>query len=137
LTGIEQVTVDSGIPLADYLGKFDKWMDQNGFNSSNSIFVTCRELDLKTCLPHEAGYKSLKIRADLRQWINIKIFFNSVTNIRGRGMDQMLKDLELNLDGKHHSGINDSKNISKILVTLLKKGATLTNSFKKTVPSPY
>ena len=137
LTGIEQATVDSGIPLTNCLGKFENWMDQHGFNVSNSIFVTCGDWDLKTCLPNEAAYKSLKTRVDLRQWINIKIFFNSVTNIRGGGMDIMLKDLDLTLDGKHHSGIDDSKNIAKILVTLLKKGATLTNSFKRTVPSPY
>ncbi len=33
-------------------------------------------------------------------------------------MKSMLKDLQLELDGKHHSGIDDSKNITKILKEL-------------------
>ena len=37
-------------------------------------------------------------------------------------MDGMLKDLNLELTGRHHSGIDDSRNIAKIAMTLMKGG---------------
>ena len=37
----------------------------------------------------------------------------------------MLKVLKLKLDGRHHSGIDDSRNIAKIVVCLAKKGVVL------------
>ena len=33
-------------------------------------------------------------------------------------MKTMLRDLHLELEGRHHSGLDDSKNIAKILKTL-------------------
>jgi ERI1 exoribonuclease 3 len=38
------------------------------------------------------------------------------------GMAGMLPALNLKLEGKHHSGIDDSKNIAKIALELLKRG---------------
>jgi len=131
LTGITQETVESGIPLPDCLSKFEAWMKTQGFTTDNSIFVTCGDWDLQKCLPLEAAYKNLKTSADLRQWVNIKIFFNSVTQIRGDAMEKMLKDLGLELEGKHHSGIDDSKNIAKILITLLNRGSWVTSAFRR------
>ncbi len=40
-------------------------------------------------------------------------------------MKTMLHDLKLELDGKHHSGIDDSKNIAKILEELAKTNVDL------------
>jgi len=37
-------------------------------------------------------------------------------------MDKMLEYLNLTLDGKHHSGIDDCRNISKILGKMVKDG---------------
>jgi len=39
---------------------------------------------------------------------------------KGYGMKSMLSDLKLALDGRHHSGIDDSRNIAKILRELAK-----------------
>ena len=44
--------------------------------------------------------------------------FLALTGTKGYSMKTMLRDLHLCLDGKHHSGIDDSKNIAKILRTL-------------------
>lgn len=39
-------------------------------------------------------------------------------------MKAMLNGLSITLDGNHHSGIDDVKNIAKILKTMIKEGAT-------------
>merc|ERR1712203_842163 len=60
-----------------------------------------------------------------RQWLNIKNLFKRVVGKPGRGMPGMLQDLRLPLEGRHHSGLDDSRNIAKILASLLKTGACL------------
>jgi len=40
-------------------------------------------------------------------------------------MTDMLEDMKLTLEGKHHSGIDDCKNIGRIVVEMLKQGKTL------------
>ena len=44
--------------------------------------------------------------------------FLALTGHKGFGMKTMLRDLHLELEGRHHSGLDDSKNIAKILKTL-------------------
>jgi len=39
-----------------------------------------------------------------------------------KGMDGMLNFLNLSLDGKHHSGIDDCKNIAKIFIKMWEDG---------------
>jgi inhibitor of KinA sporulation pathway (predicted exonuclease) len=77
----------------------------------------------------------------LRRWINIKktfplhLFdkcepvydFSSPKTIKDakaitKGMTDMLDMCGLKLEGRHHSGIDDAKNIAAIVLTCLQKG---------------
>ncbi len=49
------------------------------------------------------------------QFINIKDMYQQCYNRKGYGMKSMLDALHLSLDGRHHRGIDDSRNIAKIL----------------------
>ena len=86
-----------------------------------TCFVTCGDWDLKTGLPVQCKYQQLQYPDYLRKWINIKDAFRALTGRKGYGMKTMLEDLSLELEGRHHSGIDDSKNIAKILRTLATK----------------
>lgn len=124
LTGITQGQVDAGIDLVETLKRLDKWRTENGFTYHNSTIVTCGKWDLNTCLKNEAAYKQLDIPDYLRKFINIKDLWMSTFCLpKSPDMVGMLKSLELTLDGKHHSGIDDSKNIAKLAIALIKNGA--------------
>ena len=41
---------------------------------------------------------------------------------RARGMTDMLDSLGLELEGRHHSGIDDTLNIARVVVELLQRG---------------
>ena len=127
LTGIKQNQVDAGIPITEALQRLDKWMEDNGFTASNSTFVTCGRWDLNTCLKKEASYKKIELKPYLKKFINIKDAWMATHTVsKATGMPGMLQSEGLTLDGKHHSGIDDSKNIAKIAISLLKKGAAFT-----------
>lgn len=59
--------------------------------------------------------------AHLREWLNIKFAFEEVTGkSRQTGMAGMLRDLQMELQGRHHSGIDDCRNIGAIAMRLLR-----------------
>ena len=127
LTGIEQGTVDKGITIEEALKRLYEWREEHGFTAENSTYVTCGAWDLKTCLRMEAEYKKLSYQGGLNKFINIKdIWMQLMFKNKATGMPGMLTSLDLDLDGKHHSGIDDSKNIAKIAIELIKKGGTFT-----------
>lgn len=53
--------------------------------------------------------------------INLKTEFAAVMNVKSCGMAKALKILEIELDGTHHRGIDDARNIAKIAQIILPK----------------
>jgi len=128
LTGITQDIVDNGIYLEDTLINFDEFLIKNKLDTEKFTFVTCGDWDLNICLRKEAKFKKINLKNYFKTWINIKRVFEDFRGLnRPFGMVEMLESLGLSLDGRHHSGIDDVRNITKIADELIKKGSV----FKK------
>lgn len=127
LTGITQDMVDGQPTLPETLALLDEWMKKEGLleKGVNSCFVTCGDWDLKKGLPVNCDYLGMDYPDYLKRWINIKTYFMAIVGKKGHGMKSMLDDLKLSLDGRHHSGIDDSKNIAKILIELARRNERL------------
>lgn len=123
ITGITQAMVDGQPTLPEVLKLLDTWMRNEKLleKGVNTCFVTCGNWDLKIGLPLQCKFQNLEYPEYLRKWLNIKDIFEQLTGTKGRSMKTMLKALGLKLEGRHHSGIDDSKNIAKILRTLAEK----------------
>ena len=133
ITGITQDMVNGQPILPEALKMFDSWMQSEGLlkEGVNFIFVTCGDWDLKNGLSKNCDYIKLAYPDYLKRWVNIKTYFQAIVGKKGHGMKSMLRDLELNLDGRHHSGIDDSRNIAKILHELVKRDASLCQGLVK------
>jgi ERI1 exoribonuclease 3 len=94
----------------------------------------------------EAALKGFAVPSYLRRWINLKKVFPTPEELKedslkassakwrflfqektvrkpvASGMEDMLTQLKLSLDGQHHSGIDDSKNLVKVVLHLLERG---------------
>lgn len=108
------------------------------------VFVTCGDWDLKTCFPVQySATLNMKDKIDgqfriakdahafYKTWVNIKTVFESVHGEKGRGMSGMLQTAQLKLKGRHHSGIDDSRNIARLLVSLITKWRKVDSSLEK------
>lgn len=84
---------------------------------------------MKKCLPVNCDFLAIPYPDYLKKWINIKTYFQAIVGQKGHGMKTMLRDLKLPLDGRHHSGIDDSKNIAKILQELARRNERLSRGF--------
>ena len=122
-TGITQSMVDGQPTFTEVFGRFHQWMDQNGLLDPNlkSCFVTCGDWDLKTMLPSQCTVLGLNIPDYFKKWINIKKIFTQAFGIRAGELPMMSQNLGLQMEGRYHSGIDDCRNIAKILVALVAK----------------
>ncbi|XP_071952476.1 ERI1 exoribonuclease 3-like [Antedon mediterranea] len=124
LTGITQSMVDGKPTFQESLKMLNDWMVQQDLLSGNNsfIFVTCGDWDFRKQLTHQCEYTGVQFPHYCKQWVNIKKAFARATGTYCKGMPGMLDKLHLTLDGRHHSGIDDSRNIAKILKEIAKKG---------------
>ena len=126
LTGIAQSDVD-GAPTFDevYAAQRD-WLRSHrlGMDGERWAYVTSGDWDLRTMLPAQlatAGHDH--VPPAYRRWINIKEPFRTWSpKLRRAGMVRMLEALELELEGRHHRGIDDSRNIARIVRALAARG---------------
>jgi len=123
LTGITQETVDAGLTWPLALAQAQAWLDKQLSEQSLSrcIFVTCGDWDLKSMMGRQCALSGEHVPERFRQWINIKRLFASVTGLNGGSMKRMLDVLGLRLEGHHHSGLDDCRNIARILAELLRR----------------
>ena len=93
-------------------------------NPSSSIFLTCGNWDLRTMLPAQLDISRVEptpdssgnLPAPFDRWINVKDSFRRYYKRRhASSMTGMMTVLRLELEGRHHSGIDDCRNILKIV----------------------
>ena len=123
LTGITQDMVEGKPTLKQVLIQLESWLEENKLLDPNLrfCFVTCGDWDLKTMLPGQCKYFGIERPIYLCSWINIKRVFEAVIGKRATEMPGMLQALGLSLEGRHHSGIDDARNIAKILKALIER----------------
>ncbi len=129
LTGITDADVATGITWSEALVAFNTWCEEKGIHSGNTVVVTCGDWDLKTMLVRQHAIckthasQPLRVRQLFEKWTNVKITYASYKKYKGlKGMDTMLRDTGLPLIGRHHSGIDDCRNIGQICKWLIDKG---------------
>jgi ERI1 exoribonuclease 3 len=122
LTAIQQTTVDSAETIEKVYLQHSNWLKQHVPANSDFIFATCGHWDIKTMLPNEIKNKKLKKNKFYSQYINVKDEFEFFYKQKVNGLSDMLKHLKLKFDGHHHSGIDDTKNIAKIVLKMIADG---------------
>ncbi len=122
LTGITQDQVSSAKPIEEVYEEHHRWLQSNVEEGAPCHIVTCGNWDLATMLPMEIANKGLHRRHVYSHFINIKYEFERFYHRRVGSMPQMLEKCGLELQGRHHSGIDDTRNISRVLLKMLEDG---------------
>lgn len=119
LTGITQETTDAGDDFPAALVAHTKWLAQNAMGA---IIVTCGHWDLRDQLPRECKRHRIVPPKQYMRYINIQDEFARYYKQKAGGMANMLRHLELPLEGRHHSGIDDCRNIMRIWQRMIADG---------------
>ncbi|KAH9950480.1 exonuclease RNase T and DNA polymerase III [Amylocystis lapponica] len=135
LTGITQDVVDAASPFSNVWDRFQVFLKSHGLldNPSSCIFLTCGHWDLRTMLPLQLDVSELEgpfgpdasgnLLAPYDRWINIKDAFRTHYRLRhNKDMLGMLRQLRLELEGRYHSGMDDCKNVLRIVRAMRSDG---------------
>lgn len=129
LTGITQKMVDEGKPFKVVLDLFYKWMehwnlyDKRGY--SKILFCTCGDWDLKTMLPKQCANSELEVPYELQRWCNVKSLFKYEYEERRCGLKAMVEYFGLKMEGRHHSGIDDCRNLARVVHAMFVDGVSM------------
>jgi inhibitor of KinA sporulation pathway (predicted exonuclease)/RNA:NAD 2'-phosphotransferase (TPT1/KptA family) len=130
LTGITQSTVDKAQTFSSVFEQAHAWLRSGNLGLEHPcrsfLFVTCGDWDLEKMLPHQLSHTKLTFPftpALFSRWINIKhVFQRLYPRQRCGGMPELLKHFGLELVGRHHSGIDDCRNIAHVLIAMMRQG---------------
>ncbi|KAG4161320.1 hypothetical protein ERO13_D01G047400v2 [Gossypium hirsutum] len=129
---------DTAQPFKEVMQQFEAWLSQHnlwekekGSRLTRAAFVTCGNWDLKTKIPQQCEVSGIKLPPYFMEWINLKDVYLNFYGREARGMMSMMKQLEIPLLGCHHLGIDDSKNIARVLQRMLVDGALMQVTAKR------
>ncbi|KAH0448778.1 hypothetical protein IEQ34_022578 [Dendrobium chrysotoxum] len=141
--GVDRVWHDTAILFKDALEEFEKWMTghqlwnkQAGGSLHRAAFVTCGNWDLKTKIPQQCKVSKIRTPSYFMEWINLKDIYLNFYDRRATGMTTMMRQLGIPLLGSHHLGIDDAKNIARVLQRLLADGALLKITARRSFANP-
>ena len=66
----------------------------------------------------------LPMPAFARRWINLRKHYRNFYRVQGN-LQKMLHNLEMEFEGRPHSGMDDSRNITRILQKMVEDGCEL------------
>ncbi|XP_027171198.1 uncharacterized exonuclease domain-containing protein At3g15140 isoform X3 [Coffea eugenioides] len=141
--GVDRVWHDTAIPFdeviqqfEEWLGKHHLWVKKPGGRLNRAAFITCGNWDLKTKIPAQCKVSRMALPSYFTEWINLKDIFLNFYNRRAPGMVSMMRELRIPLRGSHHLGIDDTKNIARVVQHMLIDGALLQITARRLCGSP-
>ena len=115
LTSLTQEYVDRGTTFQEAVSILSK-----NYDSENRVFVSWGDYDRKM---FERNCKDYGVKYPFGpRHLNLRNTFTILHGLdREPGMDQALTQLGMTLDGIHHRGIDDARNIANLFIYTLKK----------------
>ncbi|KAI3963182.1 hypothetical protein MKX01_030312 [Papaver californicum] len=130
--GVDRVWHDTAISFEEVIQQFEIWMTnhhlwepEHGGVLHRAAFVTCGNWDLKTKIPQQCKDSTMKLPPYFMEWINLKDISQLLQEKDATGMVTMMKELNMPLVGKQHLGIDDTRNIARVLQCILVDGALI------------
>ena len=135
-------TVDGGETFPSVWERYLEFLRTNKIleEPGAAAFLTCGDWDLKTMLPLQLRMCNIDahgalssvppsrapmgvLPAPFDRWINVKRSYQQYYGLRkGKGMEGMLRHAGMALEGRHHSGIDDCRNILRLVQRMRRDG---------------
>ncbi|CAH8293882.1 unnamed protein product [Eruca vesicaria subsp. sativa] len=130
--GVDRVWHDTAIPFKQVVDEFESWLAEHGLwgketdgTLNDAAFITCGNWDIKTKIPEQCVVANINLPQYFMEWINLKDVYLNFYGREARGMVSMMKQCGIRLMGSHHLGIDDTKNITRVVQRMLADGAVL------------
>uniref|UniRef100_A0AC35F1C4 Exonuclease domain-containing protein n=1 Tax=Panagrolaimus sp. PS1159 TaxID=55785 RepID=A0AC35F1C4_9BILA len=117
-TGISQETVDNAESLHKVIVLFRKWLIKNELKDPRKyLIVTDGREDIRHFLNLGLLINNLPFPHELRCFADIKVLFRKWHNGSSKFLD-MMDFYGLKFEGRHHCGLDDAKNIARLVMKM-------------------
>jgi len=129
--------VDNASEFSAVMPKYTAWLEKKGLINRDGVklksfaFVTCGDWDLKKMMPNQCRQSRIELPTYFSSFVNIKQLYSEFYKRKEVGMKGMLNQLKMPLKGRHHSGLDDCRNISSILIRMIRDGAKIKETWQK------
>lgn len=89
------------------------------------FILLLRPWDFQKFLTLQCYHSKIRFPYWAHYWVDIRKMFAQWYNTHSRGVTKMLGYFNLSFEGNKHSGLDDSKNIARILIKILQNGCPL------------
>ncbi|XP_016332732.1 3'-5' exoribonuclease 1-like [Sinocyclocheilus anshuiensis] len=128
LTGITQKMVDEAETFHQVLKRAVSWLQEKELGTKYKYtFLTDGSWDMGKFLHTQCKLSSIRYPQFARKWINIRKSYRNFYKVprTQTKLICMLENLGMQYDGRPHCGLDDSRNIARIAIHMLKDGSQL------------
>ncbi|KAK2872607.1 hypothetical protein Q8A67_022504 [Cirrhinus molitorella] len=128
LTGITQKMVDEANTFHQVLKRAVSWLQKKELGTKYKYtFLTDGSWDMGKFLQTQCKLSSIRYPQFARKWINIRKSYGNFYKVprTQTKLICMLENLGMQYDGRPHCGLDDSRNIARIAIHMLKDGCQL------------
>jgi len=126
LTGITQEEVDAADTFPQVLRDFEAWLTKHKLGTKHKfLVVTDGPWDMGRFLYGQCKISGIPYPQFAKKWINIRKTFSNFYKCRRFSLKLMLEHLELNFEGRPHCGLDDARNIARVLIRMMYDGASI------------
>ncbi|KAJ3304930.1 3'-5' exoribonuclease 1 [Kappamyces sp. JEL0829] len=126
LTGITQEMVEQAEPFHVVYSAFNEWLAQYAAPPFRScLFCTDGPWDLRDFIEKEFVYHGYDRPEFMWSVLDVRKAFTAALGTPSGNLSAMLTTLGLVFEGKQHSGIDDARNIARIVLHLARSGFRL------------
>lgn len=123
LTTISQGQLAASPTIQEALHAFEDWCKAHGLTAENTLVTTCGDWDLRRMWPAQVAVQSnLVTPALFKSWCNLKVIFQRQESQKATGMMDMLRHACLEHEGVHHRGIDDVRNLCRLVLWMRAQG---------------
>ncbi|KAJ3230101.1 3'-5' exoribonuclease 1 [Chytriomyces hyalinus] len=124
LTGITQEQVNTAPHFPQVLRNFRHFLKKYHLGTWNMRFITDGPCDIRDFVWKTCKANKVSVPSYFRGFVNVRKLAQrnyAHTGIR-INFDGMLKLFDLVLEGRHHSGIDDTRNIARVVLKMMEDG---------------
>lgn len=131
LTGITQDQVDKAEEFPNVLNTVSDWFLTHNLGETNSFAIaTDGPWDMQKFLRMQCDTSNVEYPAWAKEWIDVRKLFSNWFGVRRCGILKMLDYIGFEFEGNQHCGLDDSRNIARILLRLASDGCKIRTNAK-------
>lgn len=109
------------------LEKVNKWLEDHGLVNGTHKFAVATDgpWDMQNFLNLQCSLSAIEYPRWARKWIDIRKMFSNHLGVKRCGIQKMLAYFNYEFEGQQHCGLDDAKNIARILLRLTNDGCEI------------